>query len=342
MKLFTPKQSLAALCLVLAFTSCKKSSTPKTTSTGPDIYIAGLDDGMAVYWKNGAETKLTDKSSQAYGEAISVGSNGNVYVAGIKSVNKQNNAVGVCWTNGTPTYLSDSTQNINSYASSLYLSGSDVYIGGYTDNGTSYATYWKNGVATRVGGVNTIAGGVYLSGTDVYLGGESLLHIGSNATYWKNGTAVNLTNIDNAGDNGGSINATFVSGSDVYMVGDTYDYYSGNYCATYWKNGVATRITTTATDAHGIGIYVVGSDIYVCGYESDNGTEEAKYWKNGVEFNLSTSGSHALGIYVFNDYVYVAGYVEDTAGASVATLWINGQATQFGAEGSSGNAIFVK
>ncbi len=53
------------------------------------------------------------------------------------------------WKNGIATSLSDGTQN--SYAFSVFMSGSDVYVAGKEFNGTNYvAKLWKNGTASSL------------------------------------------------------------------------------------------------------------------------------------------------------------------------------------------------
>src|SRR5690606_21748165 len=100
---------------------------------------------------------------------------------------------------------------------SVYVSGSDVYVAGYVNNGTKrVATLWKNGVAQDLaeateGMIFVSANSVYVSGNDVYVAG----YVGHIATLWKNGVAEDLSNRTT----NSQANSVYVSGSDVYVAG---------------------------------------------------------------------------------------------------------------------------
>jgi hypothetical protein len=151
-------------------------------TVGNDLYIAGLDSlGDAVYWKNGVMNVVTnDFSSPVYCLAVS---GTDVYIGGSDALNHaaywKNGvktvlqasayatsvwylfvdgmdvyAVGNLVVNGAnaPAYWKNGVQvnlplNGASYgnAASIFVSGGDVYIVGYTSQG---AVFWKNGVET--------------------------------------------------------------------------------------------------------------------------------------------------------------------------------------------------
>lgn len=64
---------------------------------------------------------------------------GDVYVAGNYYKDDGTIAVGI-WKNGTVTQLAEG--EINPYLNAIYVSGSDVYVGGRANN---RAYLWKNG-----------------------------------------------------------------------------------------------------------------------------------------------------------------------------------------------------
>jgi hypothetical protein len=205
-------------------------------TSGTDVYNSGsfgqkggTDFGVeyylpqACYWKNGNLVVLPFSSymnnialNTAYvvnssANAITV-SGSNVYTAGGVGVSYQNDNEGnfanypAYWVNNTAYMLGEQTvgNNIQTYpvgaATSICVSGSDVYIGGSVNNSiTPSACYWKNSGATifmpRQGDYaqgNAIA----VSGSDVYMAGTDFKDSPQEsytACYWKNGTETTLS-----------------------------------------------------------------------------------------------------------------------------------------------------
>src|SRR6188768_1789387 len=71
---------------------------------------------------------------------------------------------------------------------------------------------------------------------------------------------------------------------DVYVAG--YDYRGDYRVATYWKNGQPIILTDGTKEAWATSISVVGSDVYVVGYEF-NSFYIPMYWKNGQAIALT-------------------------------------------------------
>jgi len=156
--------------------------------SGNDAYIAGCLDNQAVYWRGNGQPVTLRSGSGAVAEAIAISGN-NVYVAGSTS----NNAV--LWTNGQAAILpgegiykglykagEDYSLPGGGYAkaTSIFVSGADVYVGGYAN--TKYpgndvridASYWKNGgVRTIMRGTQdaAYATSIFVINDSVYLGG---------------------------------------------------------------------------------------------------------------------------------------------------------------------------
>jgi hypothetical protein len=200
---------------------------------GSDVYAGGADHGVAKTWKNGVGTALPDGTF-----ALSVFVSGSdLYACGDYYNYPANYAL--FWKNGMFADLTNRTTGSN--ANAVYVSGSDVYVGGREN---MVAKIWKNGVATSLsnGTLFNMITTLYVNGTDVYAGGYEMLSPGgiSIAKYWKNGVATNLSN----GITSATTNSIFVFGTDVFVCGMN----DGNI--TIWKNGVPTvsSVTPSATN----------------------------------------------------------------------------------------------
>ena len=115
--------------------------------------------------------------------------------------------------------------------------------------------------------------------------------------------------------------------------------------AVYYVNGKEYELSTGNTPASANGIAIVGTDVYVAGYESNGTRQIAKYWKNQTPVVLSDTTTNAVAnaIAIVGTDVYVAGRIAVGATTSAA-LWKNGGGlTLLNATGHGGgaNAIFV-
>lgn len=133
----------------------------------------------------------------------------------------------------------------------------------------------------------------------------------------------------------------YVSNSgDIYVAGSTK---VTQWRATYWKNGTPTYLTDGNYEAGVSGIFVAGTDVYVCGTERNPaGVLVAKYWKNGVAVALTdgTTDAEANDINVSNNIVRVVGYVKNSTGIKTARYWNDGTSNLIGTGGAA-NGIFV-
>ena len=125
-----------------------------------------------------------------------------------------------------------------------------MYLGGVNTGGL--AAYWKNSQETDITALHpndyfTGIHSIFVLDGDIYLTGYLVVPAngGTNApAYWKNGVEYDLPL---NGATYGSATSIFVSGTDVYLTGETSD------GAVYWKNGVETILSSTGS---AIGIYV--------------------------------------------------------------------------------------
>lgn len=254
-----------------------------------DVYVAGFSSSgfisnHATIWKNGVPTVLQPQSEYGRAYSVVVG-NGDVYAAGLLDVTPTV-FFPMFWKNGVGTQLS----NLEGIASDVAIFGSDIYVAGYTKEGSSYnATIWKNGVATRLSSLtNSIARSFAFSGSDVYVSGYTFVSSIACPTYWKNGhmTVIPLTHDS-------QISSISVSGSDVYLAATVRE---NQTMAKVWKNGsLIMSEPGTAND-----ILVSGSDVYVAGFDYSTGNLRAVLWKNGTITSLGDQGysSMAEGIFL--------------------------------------------
>ena len=228
--------------------------------SGSDMYAATTYAG----WKNGVmQTFPGIASDSAFFKGnvkTTFASGSDIYFAGTDSLQ---NAVE--WKNGVSQVVApyNGRGSTLPLVSCMYVSGSDVYVGGMYDRGV----YWKNGVAnfmqarpndaSFVGNINSI----FVNGTDVYTTGI-LTPIGlpageyPGAYYWKNGIEQDLQ-LNNP-PNASTLYATtsvFVSGTDVYVAGYSITIVSPTATpidsAVYWKNGQEISLSSPGI-AHSI------------------------------------------------------------------------------------------
>ena len=188
----------------------------------------------------------------------------------------------------------------------------------------------------------TVDGELYTEKYDFYAGGEMGWFLARNhqsvgtGYYYKNGEAIYVPAVISNGSP--RITDFTVSGNDVHVVG----YESGSESgvsvtkARYWKNGQHIALPSTQLKSWATGIDVVGSDVYISGYEeipvyNSLPIYVAKYWKNGVAYTLGNAveNSFAYGIKVAGNDACVLGYqrvvINNTSFKYYFGYWKNGQ-----------------
>ncbi|MDO6430037.1 IPT/TIG domain-containing protein [Flavitalea sp. BT771] len=337
----TVQTATATALTVLAPASGTTGAVTVTTSDGtatgpvftyvpvPDVYVVGTSIYGHSYWKNGVRTDLPSECVAVRGIFVA---GTDVYVAGA-----DNNNAPKYWKNGVGVSLPMTTGNNGGIASSIFVSGTDVYVAGWDMNNGSYAVpkCWKNGVALPMTfSVLGAAHSVWVDGSDVYVAGSEGPATGNSiATVWKNGSPTTLTD----GTTVAEATGVTVAGGAVYVSG----YIQGAVQRVYWKNNIAVPLATPGSyDCSQWGIYVsTAGDVYVSGVYRNL----AKYWKNGVMVDLTTTTpgngiyESAMAITGSGSDVYIAG----NAISLGAGYWKNGVFTSLpGAD--QVNGIFVK
>ena len=347
---FSLRNSLVLILLItIIITSCKKLDSIAQR----DIYLAGE---LGVL-KN--ETNLPLNYPTWINRISSVFVSGSdVYVIGEIGSTKlyrdgynrvYNYWIAEIWKNGIGVDLTD--ENFNGFTTSLFVSGSDVYVtGGGVDKktGASGSFLWKNGVGTKLcENFNVFSPkSIFVSGSDIYIAGYGVDTTSNSRPYipklWKNGTLTTIT--DDAYD--GVLESVFVSGSDVYLAG--HKNYLGSF-AKVWKNGISMNLSDIKYDSLNINdswansVFVEGRDVYVAG----NNHERAILWKNGLAQYLPDDYkiSFAKSVFVLDSDIYVAGG-EFQGVNHFAKLWVNGVAVNLPKPDSGGlfnvTSVFAK
>jgi hypothetical protein len=359
--------------------SVKVSST-LTVLKNYEVHVVGNGASQrylncALYWKNGVSSELP--GGYTVGEnAFAVTSSGDdIYIAGT-TVNSNLWRIATYWKNGVAVQVSDPQAQNDTYARSIAVSRSSVYVVGYSFINTECpdyclgrfrASYWiDNGSTIKYYPLyNTIAStqafSVALSGNDVIIAGSRANNNFERwGAYWKN-DFINETPLS-SGYNHYQAQAVAVNGSDVYIAG--YGGCPDIGCiksAKLWKNSITNMVTLTSgsTEAQAAAIALSNEIAYVCGYEKNSqGKYIARYWKiegNNVSSYALTDGTYdamAKAITVTGEDIFVAGFETDNSGKKVAKYWraykgmswvTNLKSSQlYGQRDSEANGIFVK
>ena len=261
----------------------------------------------------------------------------NVYVLGAE------NGMTMLWKNGVASTLPILVNN-----NSLYVSGSDVYVAGFTQNsifGTPF--YTKNGIEDslpRDSAVGATGNSVFVAGNTVYVAGTQF--------YSPDSTTTPFTTLTATYPIAGTVAAIWTNGVATHLQGYGSPGGAGDsnrFCASYYDDYVS-------------GIQVAGNDVYVSGgsHQSQRNNPPsyrfAEYWKNGVPTLLvnglldSSANAYSFGAYptttgiaVSGSDVYVSGYELTIGGYPNAIYWKNSVPTYLNTSpaGSGANAITV-
>jgi uncharacterized protein YjdB len=212
------------------------SASSVYVSESGDVYVVGqMNDYestfqfIALLWKNGERQTLPGTgNTYAYG----VFASGNdVYAAGYSNFRV------TAWKNGETVPMTYG--NYFSESMAVFVSGSDVYVGGDVDNNGFKATLWKNGEPTTICEDRSYVYSLFVSGDDVYVSGiidptNNYNAQDRRAVVWKNGEAQILSELES------QAGGVYVLGNDVYAAGRIVD---GSEKAVMWKNGEIQRLS---------------------------------------------------------------------------------------------------
>ena len=248
---------------------------------------------VATVFKNGVAQYLTDATTDVSATSVFVSGN-DVYVAGNETVGTISNPINVAkvWKNGELLHELGS----RSYAYSVYVYAGDVYVAGHifypsASTGQYRATLWKNGINQILpsGTVRTWANSVFVSENGVYVAGRSHANWDPIGAAWVYGSNIGWQDLTPwTPPNWAEAHSVFVSGTDVYVVGNTVSLSVST--ARLWKNGELQNLEA-ATNSIANSVFVVGNDVYVLGNN--------KLWKNGIVQKLPNGNDHPGGWSIF-------------------------------------------
>lgn len=268
---------------------------------GTDIYIAGViytsSQRLGTIWKNG--NVYAQFGSITYANSVYV-KDSKVYVGGIVwtdpaiwvdgvlsylpkltpnsggnvnsivvSTDNQIHTVGnllgkaILWKNGTIISLSNNASD----ATSIKISGTNLYVSGYEinpSNSIKIAKYWiinSSGTVTSVNltsgtNLSAVANSIYINNGDVFVCGyENKDATGTNtdAKLWKNGALVSLSSPTNTFSSKGT--SVFVKDNIAY-VGGNYFINNNNIKACLWTDGVFNDYNSSSPGSYINSIFV--------------------------------------------------------------------------------------
>ena len=276
---------------VLTIVICLAGITTMTAQN-VDIYMAGSVGKLGKVWKNNVELYSVADGTNSVKFDCTYVLGDDVYIAG--TINDGGNTRAAVWKNGSLLYQL-TTDNSNSYANSISVSGGNVYVcGSHSTN----AVVWKNGTITALGQgyYNSSSDYVYYYGTAMQVSGDDVYvagYLGNDRSYnssmiWKNGTEL-YSWVQNA-----VFTDIAISGDNVYVSGYKKDEFF-RYVATVWKNG--DELYSDIAGSEFSSISVSENDVYVTGYTTNSASNKvATVWKNGaVLYQLADGATDTRG-----------------------------------------------
>lgn len=331
------------------------STNPKLsyTSSAPSILkvdSTGLLTGVGLGVATMTVTSL-DNPNLTITIQVAVVKNYTVYAAGYAP-----GQLALLWmTDSSYITLQPGAGGGSSNATSIVMSGSDLYVGGTSLNneGWNIATWWKNGVVGEVSDpsndYNNNITAIGVSGTSIYLAGYDTWSLSNpswapgyinhpmwNAWYYcisGNTVTRNLAEPDTI-DISSIVYGMAVSGTDVYLAGG-FQPENGTRIATYWKNNQygAVALASGGDWSEAEAIAVQGADVYITGYDQCPNygcIPTVKLWKNNEQtvVNLTSGTVNAFSscLAVNDTAQYAGGYQQTASGVKQAMFWrVEGQ-----------------
>jgi len=224
----------------------------------------------------------------------------------------------------------------NAYAINVKVFNDDIYILGIRPNENNIEQkdlyYWKNGEINYIDTIDDYFDlYFYVSNNVIYICGieneefnvRNLQSRKSRIVYWVNNEKYILTNWEN----NVKVNGIFVYEENIVIFGEI------GMASKYWINGIENTLDENGY-YKGINIcFYFDNDLYFAGYEK-SGEEYinineindrysiAKYWKNGIGYNISENNINTIisDYYIYNGIIYYLGY-EQTSDVIIEAGW---------------------
>jgi len=305
--------------IITARTSNGVTGTCSVTVSPFDVYVAGWNYNRAVIWKNGQYTALPHGSDKDWAEAVSVfvSDNGDVYAAGREASYDGNYeyTFPVLWRNNVKQNLTLSSSYGYGEARSVFVSGSNVYVGGYEESSSGWWSprVWRDGQPQQLNdmGREGAISSVYVRNNTVYAAGSlynDTTYASYTATLWTNGSVQTLVPLSGATASAAMSVCVSQSG-DVFVAG--YSLINGNEVATIWENNTPKQLSY-ATYSVAVSVFASGNNIYAAGQENDGNNYAAAVWMGQLNegypvHRVTTANAGIYSIYVHDSVEYSVG-----------------------------------
>jgi hypothetical protein len=186
----------------------------------------------------------------------------------------------------------------------------DVYVTGSTTvGGKKIATYWKNGIETKLSNdmSNTVA--IAAKGSDTYIIGSIVDKWTYTTVYWKNGQLVKFADNNPIPTTLGEPKSISVDGDNIYIMGPSN---------VYWKNDIPSSVINSG---FGINSFAVKNGSF---YFTGPFSLDWKYFANGTTTTLSNIRDIAKVAFYNNDFYMVGTAVNIGVNGSDVVYWKNG------------------
>ncbi|WP_160139406.1 hypothetical protein [Chryseobacterium sp. c4a] len=314
-------QILAFLAAFLFCISCNNDdSTLQEKTASYDVYLGGVDEFKACYWKNGQQT-FVQGGENLMGTKIIVDNN-DVYLFGTNVDKIDPKPAWYFWKNGVKhnvaEYLNAGADDEFAIYSDMIVHNGDIYFLGKATNPSSTSSqdkyqycYWKNGIKTVLetygsGSSVRLSGGIEVFNNIVYTSIRKNIDLSNYPTvtwdlgYYNNNTYYTLFNTDKL------LPHKFINDpsnpSQIYMITKTNAYTLSISSIKNITSGNDIQIPANIAQNGISQVYFEGSDKYYIGKDF--------YYKNNTLVSINNAnGFNDIGQFTVKDQnIYTTRY----------------------------------